>query len=489
MTLASQRRLLPRTLLTLLLTIAVNANAGSMVFHPCPQAGSGGAQVLQAECAVLEVPLDPASPAGETIELAVTRLPGSARPPLKDALIAINGGPGGSSRDLLVDLGQALETVAGERDIIVVDQRGTGASAHLTCANPDQTILEPSITVTQSLTRDCLAALPYDPRFFTTSVAIHDLELLRDALGLETWTMYGVSYGTRVALHYTRRHPERVRALIVDGIVPTGLILGANVVHNSEAAFNMLDSRCQHDARCSTVFGKLRPKLDQLRETLKVPKTVELPHPTTGESTSIPLSYGHVAATVRLLLYAPETMATIPVMIDQAAAGHYLPLAAQSILALERVTESIADGMHNAVVCTEDAPSFGAAEADRSALADTYLGPNMIETLTTVCAIWPKGVLDDDLHTPFTSTVPTLMISGELDPITPPAYGDLLLKQFSRGQHLVARGQGHGVLARGCMPRLAAEFVTNPSNQSMDAQCLDRSPPAPIFLNSLGPPP
>ena len=182
MTLASQRRLLPRTLLALLLTIAVDTNAGTLVFHPCPQAGSGGAQVLQAECAALEVPLDPASPDGETIELAVTRLPGSARPPLKDALIAINGGPGGSSRDLLVDLGQALETVAGERDIIVVDQRGTGGSARLTCANPDPTILEPSIAVTQSLTRGCLAALPHDPRFFTTRVAIHDLELLRDAL-------------------------------------------------------------------------------------------------------------------------------------------------------------------------------------------------------------------------------------------------------------------------------------------------------------------
>jgi pimeloyl-ACP methyl ester carboxylesterase len=473
--------------LALLLTIAIDANARSLVFHPCPQAGSGGAQVLQAECAVLEVPLDPASPDGGTIELAVTRLPGSARPPLKDALIAINGGPGGSSRALLVDLGQALEAVAGERDILVVDQRGTGGSARLKCDNADQTVVVPSTAVTQSLTRDCLAALPHDPRFFTTSVAVNDLELLRDALGLETWTMYGVSYGTRVALHYTRRHPERVRALIVDGVVPTGLILGANVLHNSEAAFNALDSRCQNDARCSAAFGKLRPKLDQLMAQLKDPQRVELPHPTTGESTSIPLSYGHIAATVRLLLYAPETMATLPVMIDEAVTGRFLPFAAQSILALEKVTESIADGMHNAVVCTEDVPFFGAAEADRSSLAGTYLGPNMIETLATVCAIWPKGELDNDLHVPFQSTVPALIISGELDPITPPAYGDRLLKQFSKGQHLVAKGQGHGVLTRGCMPRLAAEFVANPSNQSIDARCLDRSPPAPIFLNSLGP--
>ena len=476
-------------LLGLLATIAVETIAKELVFHPCPQAGSGGAQVLQAECAVLEVPLDPASPAGETLELAVTRLAGSARPPLKDALIAINGGPGGSSRDLLVDLGQALAMVAAERDVIVVDQRGTGGSAKLRCDNPDPTIVDLSTAATESLTRQCLAELPHDPRFFTTSVAINDLEVLRDSLGLDTWTMYGVSYGTRVALHYTRRHPERVRALIVDGIVPTGLILGANVLHNSEAAFNALDWRCQQDPICSAAFGKLRPKLDQLREQLKVPQTVELPHPVTGESTSIPLTYEHAAATVRLLLYAPETMATIPFMIDEALAGHFLPLAAQSILALEKVTESIADGMHNAVVCTEDVPFFGAAEADRAELARSYLGASMIETLRNVCAIWPKGVLDTDLHTPFESSVPTLLLSGELDPITPPAYGDRLLKQFSQGQHLVAKGQGHGVLSRGCMPRLAAGFVSNPANHSIDSRCLDRSPPTPIFLNSLGPSP
>lgn len=473
----------------LLATAATDTIAQGLVFHPCAQAGSGGAQVLQAECAILEVPLDPASPTGLTLELAVTRLAGSARPPLKDALIAINGGPGGSSRDLLVDMGQALTTVAGERDVIVVDQRGTGGSARLTCDGPDSTAVEASTAATESLVRQCVAALPHDPRFFTTSVAINDLEILRDSLGLETWTMYGVSYGTRVALHYTRRHPDRVRALIVDGIVPTGLILGANVLHNSEAAFNALDVRCQQAPECAAAFGQLRPKLEQLKDQLKVPPTVELPHPVTGESTSIPLTYEHVAATTRLLLYAPETMATIPFMIDEALAGHFLPLAAQSILALETVTESIADGMHNAVVCTEDVPFFGAAEADRAELERTYLGASMIETLTTVCTIWPKGVLDPDLHTSFESSVPTLILSGQLDPITPPAYGDRLLKQFSQGQHLIAQGQGHGVLSRGCMPRLAAGFVSAPLNHNIDSQCLDRSPPTPIFLNSLGPTP
>ncbi len=472
-----------------LLASSWNIAAQELQFRPCPLAGSGGTQVLQAECAVLEVPLDPATPEGTKLELAVSRLAGGARPALKDALIAINGGPGGSSRDLLVDLGQALMMVAGTRDVIVVDQRGTGESAPLKCNNPDPADAQPDIDVIKPLTQECLAALPHDPRFFTTSVAIQDLELLRQSLGLETWTMYGVSYGTRVALHYTRRHPQHVRALIVDGIVPTGLILGANVLHNSEAAFNALDGRCQKDADCSATFGPLRPKLEQLRETLGDAATITLPHPVTGEPTTTPLTYEHVAATIRLSLYAPETMATIPFMIDEALAGRYLPLAAQSILALEKVSESIADGMHNAVVCTEDAPFFGAAEADRLAQARTYLGANMIDTLKTVCALWPRGVLDADLHTSFKSAVPTLILSGELDPITTPAYGERLLQQFSQGLHLVARGQGHGVLARSCMPRLAARFAADPLDRSINTLCLDKSPPTPIFLNSLGPSP
>ena len=469
--------------------LGTNVTADALTFTPCALAGSGGTQTLQAECAVLRVPLDPAKPTGASIELAVSRIAGSARPRLADALLAINGGPGGSSRELLVDLAPALRMAAGERDVIVVDQRGTGASSPLRCPATPIDDTAPSRADLESLTRNCLAALPHDPRFFTTSVAVHDLEHLRQALLLDTWTLYGISYGTRVALHYTRRHPDRVRALIVDGIVPTGLVLGANVVHNSHAALIALDKRCRQDTGCAAAFGPLGPTMIRLRDLLGLPRPVVLPHPVTGAPTTVQLGYEQLAATVRLALYAPETMATIPLLLDMAATGQYPPIAAQSLQALEQVNSSIADGMHNAVVCTEDIPFFGEPEADRSAQAKTYLGTRMIDTLKTVCTIWPRGVLDDDLHTPFTSQVPALLLSGALDPITPPENGERLLQQFPNAVHLVAVGQGHGVLARGCMPRLAAQFITAPNGKALATGCLSHTATMPLFVNSLGPPP
>jgi len=145
--------------------------------------------------------------------------------------------------------------------------------------------------------------------------------------------------------------------------------------------------------------------------------------------------------------------------------------------------------MQNSVVCSEDVPFFAAGAIDRGKLAQTYQGPDQLDALAEVCKLWPRGPVDADLHSALQSDVPILLLSGEADPVTPPRDAERLAQGLARHRHLVLRGEGHGQLATGCMPKLMAEFLDNPDPPALDATCLERHHPAPFFVDSTGPAP
>lgn len=469
-------------------------NTHALDWQPCALTGSDGGMVRYAECASLERPLDPAGNTPGVISLAVARLKSAAPEPPNDAVLAINGGPGGASRDMLVDLWPAFEAIARGRDVIVMDQRGTGRSARMQCPSAEastevRTTIIPGAEATAEAVKVCLNQLPHDPRFFTTSVAVTDFEALRAALGYSQWNVYGVSYGTRVAAHYARRHPEMTRALVLDSVVPPELILGANVVINSQTALAKLDQKCRDDVNCAGTFGSVLDTMSRIRGQWVTPATVEIPDPVTGESATLEVTYRHLAAVVRLLLYAPETAIIIPLIVHEAGKGNYLPLAAQVKLLLEKLGHSLAGGMHNSVVCAEDVPFFGAAEADRSSLDKAYLGADMINALQAVCAIWPKGPVDPDLHAPLQLSTPTLLLAGESDPITPPEYARAIATGLEKSRLMIVDGQGHSVLQRSCSARLVVEFLDTLEPDKLRGACLAYSPQLAPFIDMAGPAP
>ena len=176
---------------------------------------------VSAQCGTLTVPEDPANPDGRQIELFVARIPALSGTPQPDPLLLISGGPGQATTDLYLALRGAFEPIRRDREIIWLDQRGTGRSARLSCPTTDvQDLDTATLDELAALVTDCVTALNADPRYYTTSVAVGDLERLRLSLQLTEWNIYGISYGTRVAQHYLRRYPEHTRAVILDGIVP-----------------------------------------------------------------------------------------------------------------------------------------------------------------------------------------------------------------------------------------------------------------------------
>jgi pimeloyl-ACP methyl ester carboxylesterase len=461
-------------------------------FSPCYMTGSNGNGNLQAECATWLQPLNRNDPASPQIELFVARLASTAIDPARDAFTIINGGPGGSSIDMLVDFRSVVEVFSRERDIIVIDQRGTGRSTPLTCEDLtdfDVESFDPATTV--KLTRQCLDQLPQDPRYFSTTVAVEDLEALRRELGYERLSLYGVSYGTRVVQQFMRQYPDSTRAAVIDGVVPPAKVLGGAVAIHSNNTLNAVLDRCKQDKECRSAFPELPAEFAQVSERLRsgaIP--LELQHPVTGVQTPLDLVYGHMAAWLRFALYAPEMSALIPLIIHQAAVdNNYTPIAANALMLIQSISSSINYGMHNAVVCTEDAPFFDNATIDYAALDATYLGREMYDTLKTMCSVWPAGIRHPGMKAPLTSDIPTLVLSGQYDPITPPEWGEEAMAGLNNARHIIAHGQGHGVFSRGCIPQLVLKFIESPVPEVLDDSCTRHLAPYPFFINGMGPAP
>ncbi|MEM9623523.1 MAG: alpha/beta fold hydrolase, partial [Pseudomonadota bacterium] len=349
-----------------LLLLYPPTSAAELAFKSCWLNGSGGNGNLNAECATWQRPLDPGKPEGKQIELFVTRLASTALQPAEDALTIVNGGPGGSSVDLLVDLASIISALTRNRDVIVIDQRGTGRSSPLHCEALSDSVEVLEEDQIRSLTRQCLRNLPHDPRFFSTTVAVDDLEALRQTLGYRQLSLYGVSYGTRVVQQYMRAYPEQTRAVVIDGVVPPQRVLGGSVAIHSDNSLQAVFARCAATATCAGRFPQLKEDFSTLSARLRAaPITLQLQHPVTGLPTEVDLDYAHLAMWIRFALYAPETTALIPLIIHQAThSQNYLPIAANALRFLHDITAALNYGMHNAVVCTEDAPFFAQQQVD-----------------------------------------------------------------------------------------------------------------------------
>ena len=315
---------------------------------------------------------------------------------------------------------------------------------------------------------------------------MRDLERVRAALGVPRLDVYGASYGTRVALHYLHRHPERVRTLVLDGVTPVDWVPGPSIAADAQRSLDAVFARCRATPACREAYGDPAATFGRLLERLAAaPRTVPLRHPVSGEAVRLELRRAHLVLAVRMLSYQPETAALLPLLIDRAAAGDLAPLAAQVLIVADALGEAIAVGMHNSVICSEDLPFVdGPVET-----AGSYVGGTQFRALEALCEVWPRGVVDADLHEPFASDVPALVLSGSDDPVTPPANGAAAARHLSRSLELVGEGQGHGLVMRGCLPRLLAEFVASADPAGLDSSCVDELAPRETFTSFAGAPP
>ncbi|MBV8306674.1 MAG: alpha/beta fold hydrolase [Gammaproteobacteria bacterium] len=469
------------------------APAPTLTLTPCEIEHPLRLTVIAAECGVLRVPENPGAPGGRQIGLRIARIEAISRRKQPDPLFVLAGGPGAAAGSFYASVAPAFARIQRDRDIVLVDQRGTGGSNPLTCPEPPDPPGNASIEEIGARTRACLDSLARraDLAWYTTSLAVQDLEQVRTALGLGRINLYASSYGTRVAEQYVRRFPANTRTVILDGVVPIGRPMGAATAIDAESALEDILRRCAGDASCRGRFGDPAADYRAVRAELAGGRAVAVSvgDPSSGEPRRVSFTAETFAGVVRLLSYVPEYAALLPLLLHAAARGDYAPLAAQYLMLERSYAESIATGMHNSVVCAEDVPLFGSFPIDRARLAATYLGTRQLEGLEAVCRIWPRGPVDADLRAPLHSEVPALLLSGSDDPATPPAYAHEVAQSFVHHLDVVLGAFGHGQLTAPCVDRVMAHFIAQGSVDALDVGCVRAARPLAFFTSLNGPPP
>jgi len=463
--------------------LAVPVAAAPLEWHPCWLRGL----VHEARCGHLLRPLDPAQPEGRQIEIHVAVVPALARQSAADPVFFFAGGPGQSAIELAGPLASRFPRLSNRRDLVFVDQRGTGRSAPLRCPDDDEAAAwqplqdTPQRVARIASCREALQRLPHgDLRQYTTTIAMADVDAVRAALGAERIDAVGFSYGTRAALEYQRLFPQRLRRVVLDGVVPPDLLLPRSTEADNQAALEAVFDACARERACATRHPALRAQWQAL--LAGTPHELRLIHPLSGRPQSLLMTRELLLGLVRAPLYSPALAAALPQAIGDAAAGRW-----QALLGLSSALGSggvSASGMHFSVVCAEDQPRVEALP-DRAA-SSVESADGISGVYRDVCAHWPRGAVPANFYTIPPAPVPVLLLSGGVDPVTPPRHAARAAQALGpKARHLVVAQAGHGVLALACVRDAATRFITAADDAealAVDLGCAAGVPRPPAFV-------
>ena len=454
--------------------------------HPCTT-DEGPAD---AYCGTLTVFENRDLGSGRQIDLWIVVLPSLSAVPEPDPLVFLAGGPGQGAAQLASQIQPIFRRVLRTRDIVLVDQRGTGESHPLNCRSESSSLREMTEASDAALERlrRCLEGYDADVRLYTTDIAMDDLQDVIAFLGYDRVNLYGGSYGTRAALVYLRQHGDHVRSVVLDGVSPTEMRLPLFTARDAQRALDRLLVDCETDARCRHAFPGLASRTRALIARLEhQQERVRIVHPRTGVPEDVEVDARLVATVVFSALYSPLTASIVPALIERAEKNDFQSLFALG-LAGEGATENMSLGMQLSVLCSEDASRVTLDEVAREA-ASTVFGSHLLGSQLDACAIWPRRAMDAAYYNPVVSDVPTLVLSGEIDPVTPPGWGEAVVKHLSRGQHIALPATGHGVVGTPCGNDLVTAFIERGSIEELDTDCVAFVRRPPFFLTPAGPDP
>ena len=446
----------------------------------------------------------PASAPEAHISIHYVVVPAMARRKLPDPVFLLAGGPGQSAISAAAQLLPLFSRLNNRRDIVFVDQRGTGRSAPLDC--PDRA--DPNDPYDADLDQQvkqllaCQAALlkrpylrtPADLGHFTTTLAMHDLDAVRAQLDAPRINLIGISYGTRAALEYMRLYPQAARRSVLDAVAPPDMALPASMSTDAQAAWDGWLSFCERDAACHADHPRLRGTWAALLQSL--PKTVTVTAPHSGLPQRLRLTRATLLGAVRGAMYVPAVAAALPAALDAAAAGRWEALLGLGALQRSRPDLQPALGMHFSVVCAEDMgmgmdTGMNVAAPGVANAPGADFGSIGAALYQRVCARWPRGAVPAAFHKIATTATPTLLFSGGLDPATPPRHGTRVAQALgSAAQHVVVANAGHGVLGIGCARDVVFRFIDAVDDRAathVDASCLNSIPHPPAFAPARPP--
>jgi pimeloyl-ACP methyl ester carboxylesterase len=458
------------------------ADSAAIEWERCPGLN------LRIRCGMLTVPeaQDAGGREGRTITVAFAISPARERRDGDEPVLVLLGGPGGSATGQLRGVLSDYKALNRNRDVVLVDQRGTGRSSPLHCTfgpvSHDSSAAEQFLAPAH--VRGCAERLRSgaDLSRYATSDFLADLESLREALGVSQWNLHGTSYGTRVALLYMEQHPQRVRSGILVGVVPPELRMPMTLGPDADSALDRVARDCAADPQCARAYPNFRAEVDSIARRLDVtPALVQMPHPQTGKPTMVPYTRSMFGMAVRGAMYTGWGASNLPSMIHHAFDGDYTPLVERGIRDSGRMAQSGVAGLYLAVTCADDV-ARGDLESAIALNEASTMGALRARTFFAACAEWPAQPNGAEWPEPTSLRPPVLMMVGEADPATPPHWAEVAMRRALDGRLIVVPQGGHvlsGLHGMACLERLQAEFVARPEPRTLDVTCLGevRRPP------------
>jgi pimeloyl-ACP methyl ester carboxylesterase len=438
-------------------------------------------------CGQYEVFEDRAAQKGRKIKLNVMLLPALVNNPAPDPIFYLAGGPGGAAT--VYANASFMTEMHRTRDVVLLDQRGTGKSNPLRCefrGDPADMSGYFKEGMTVESVRACRTELEKvaDLKLYTTTIAMADLDDVRTALGYDKINVYGGSYGSTTALAYLHLYPQHVRTATVTGVAPLDYKLPLPFGKGVDNALERLFADCAADATCNKAFPDLRKEWAAVVARVdKEPVTFDTLNPGTGQKQQVTMTREGFGEDVRLMLYQPNVMSIMPLLIHQMAQGDFARFGFFAYQVFRGTDSGIARGMQLSVLCAEDIPYIKEDEI-KPALGGTFYGEARARLYQQACAQWPRGEVPAKFRAPIKSDIPVLMLSGALDPVTPPEAATLLLKGLPNARQIIIHNATHSTYD--CSERLAREFIERGTAQGLDASCVEQIKRQP-FITALPP--
>jgi len=422
-----------------------------------------------ARCGVLDVLEDPDQPGGRRLPIHVAIVPAASGKPLADPIVVLMGGPGEDAIGAAELYAAQFAPLLADRDLLLVDQRGTGRSAALRCD------LFSSETAAESLrdffpldaVKSCKVRLQAvaDLTRYSYLYFARDLEQVRRALGFGPVNLFAGSYGTRAAQVYMRAYPHSVRTAYLGSVVPIDMEGPLDFAKTAQTAIDHMFENCKNDSACHTAFPNLQNEFHQIMVRLASGSVrVSLP----GHVDLVALDRGRVAEWFRSRLYRPREAVTLPWTIHRAYAGDWTPIVGGILAGARELDKNISLGLFFSITCSEDMP-FVREQDVASQTHDTFLGDYRLRQQQAACEEWPRGALPKDYRHPIQSDVPALFVTGDMDGGTPVSFTNRVAQGFSKHVAVVIHGQGHTEW-NDCVATMYQHLVRSASVAGLDSQ-------------------
>jgi len=437
----------------------------------------------QVQCGKLTVPENYQNANGERIVINFAVIPAIDNSKNKEPLMFLAGGPGQAAVELAATLRERFSEIRKTHDLILVDQRGTGKSHPLQCEDATKQSIYEVIPedYSQQDIKDCIAQLTGDLSQYTSENAIRDFDGVRAALGHKKIHIYGGSYGTRAGLVYMRLFPESLKSVVLDSVGPIEVPIGL-FGQSTARSFNLLIKHCQQDAPCQKAYPNLANEFKQVVARLKLSsEKIAIAHPRLGSATTFTLSHDKFIGTLTTQLYSSASRSLVPLVIHQTFLENYQPLI--GLIATTEGSQAMYVGLTMNIVCNEDMPKVSAQmfidDADNN-----FGGKTSHKAWQGACPLWPKYPVSHDFYQSVTANIPTLILSGDLDPVTPPSNGDESAATLPNSHHIISKNNAHIVASTDCAIDIVNEFLETLDPKNVDASCLTEIPNE-TFMTSL----